>query len=142
MTSAAQTREPTGLSEELLVQFARTVGNGGIIVERNQLQTYECDGLTAVRTVPAAVLLPRSRDEVQAIIRLCAQHKIPFVARGAGTGLSGGALPAAGGIVLSFARMNRILAVDIVNQRVTVEPGCHQRPHHATRRGLRLLLRA
>ena len=123
MTSAAASREQAGLSEELLGQFARTVGDGGIIVERNQLQTYECDGLTAVRTVPAAVLLPRSRDEVQAIIRLCAQHKIPFVARGAGTGLSGGALPAAGGIVLSFARMNRILAVDIVNQRVTVEPG-------------------
>jgi glycolate oxidase len=123
MTSAAVTREQAGLSEELLGQFASTVGDGGIIVERNQLQTYECDGLTAVRTVPAAVLLPRSRDEVQAIILLCAQHKIPFVARGAGTGLSGGALPAAGGIVLSFARMNRILAVDIVNQRVTVEPG-------------------
>jgi len=123
LTSTTETREHAGLSEEILRQFAATVGDGGMIVERNQLQTYECDGLTALRTVPSAVLLPRSRDEVQAIVRLCAQHKIPFVARGAGTGLSGGALPAAGGIVLSFARMNRILAVDIPNQRVTVEPG-------------------
>src|SRR5580704_1955546 len=115
--------EPRVLSEAVLEDFRAVVGENGIIVERNQLQTYECDGLTALRTVPAAVVLPRSRDEVQAIVRLCAQHKIPFVARGAGTGLSGGALPAAGGIVLSFARMNRILAVDIPNQRVTVEPG-------------------
>src|SRR5258708_38267095 len=111
------------LSEAVLGDFRAVVGENGIIVERNQLQTYECDGLTALRTVPAAVVLPRSRDEVQAIVRVCARHKIPFVARGSGTGLSGGALPAAGGIVLSFARMNRILSIDIPNQRVVVEPG-------------------
>jgi glycolate oxidase len=112
-----------GLSRNVLEDFHAIVGASGIILERNQLQTYECDGLTALRTVPAAVVLPRSRDEVQAIVRICAQHRIPFVARGAGTGLSGGALPAASGIVISFARMNRILAVDIPNQRITVEPG-------------------
>src|SRR6201999_1803208 len=111
------------LSEAVLGDFRAVVGENGIIVERNQLQTYECDGLTALRTLPAAVLLPRSKDEVQAIIRICAQHRIPFVARGAGTGLSGGALPASGGIVISFARMNRILSVDVPNQRITVEPG-------------------
>src|SRR5258707_5644595 len=111
------------LSEAVLGDFRAVVGENGIIVERNQLQTYECDGLTALRTLPAAVVLPRSRDEVQAMVRICAQHRIPFVARGAGTGLSGGALPAASGIVISFARMNRILAVDIPNQRITVEPG-------------------
>src|SRR5438876_9230068 len=111
------------LSEAVLADFRAVVSENGIIVERNQLQTYECDGLTALRALPAAVVLPRSRDEVQAIVRICAQHRIPFVARGAGTGLSGGALPAASGIVISFARMNRILAVDIPNQRITVEPG-------------------
>jgi glycolate oxidase len=111
------------LSKAVLAGFQAIVGVNGMIVERNQLQTYECDGLTALRTVPAAVLLPRSRDDVQGIIRICAQHRIPFVARGAGTGLSGGALPAASGIVISFARMNRILSVDIPNQRITVEPG-------------------
>ncbi len=111
------------LPDEVLRQFASAVGAGGMILELSQRQTYECDGLTAIRTVPSAVLLPRTREEVQAIVRVCAEHRIPFVARGAGTGLSGGALPAAGGIVLSFARMNRILAVDLANQRVTVEPG-------------------
>jgi glycolate oxidase len=95
----------------------------GVITATNQLQTYECDGLTNFRTMPGAVVLPRTADQVQAIVRLCDQYRIPFVARGAGTGLSGGALPAANGIVISFARMNRILEIDIPNQRVTVEPG-------------------
>ena len=123
MSYAAETREVQNLSEEVLWEFSAVVGVGGIIAEFSQRQTYECDGLTALRTVPSAVLLPRSREEVQAIVRVCARHKIPFVARGAGTGLSGGALPTSGGIVLSFARMNRILGVDLANQRVTVEPG-------------------
>jgi glycolate dehydrogenase FAD-linked subunit len=119
---AAKT-EPKVLSEAVLADLRAVVGEKGMIVERNQLQTYECDGLTALRTLPAAVVLPRSREEVQSIVRICAQHRIPFVARGAGTGLSGGALPFATGIVISFARMNRILAVDIPNKRITVEPG-------------------
>ena len=95
----------------------------GLITAENQLQTYECDGLTNMRAVPSAVVLPRTAGQVQAIVRICDQHRIPFVARGAGTGLSGGALPAEGGIVISFARMNRILDIDIPNQRVIVEPG-------------------
>jgi glycolate oxidase len=97
--------------------------HSGLITAENQLQTYECDGLTNFRVMPSAVLLPRDALQVQAIIRICAKHGIPFVARGAGTGLSGGALPAAGGIVISFARMTRILEIDIPNQRVVVEPG-------------------
>jgi glycolate oxidase len=95
----------------------------GLITSASQLQTYECDGLTNFRTLPGAVVLPRSTRQVQAVVRICAKHHIPFVARGAGTGLSGGALPAAGGIVISFARMNRILEIDIPNQQVIVEPG-------------------
>jgi glycolate oxidase len=98
-------------------------GAPGLITAPNQLQTYECDGLTNFRTVPDAVVLPRSTEQVQAVVRVCAKNKIPFVARGSGTGLSGGALPAEGGIVISFARMNRILEIDIPNQRVVVEPG-------------------
>jgi glycolate oxidase len=73
--------------------------------------------------MPEAVVLPRSAEQVQAVVRLCARDKIPFVSRGAGTGLSGGALPAAGGIVISLARMNRILNVDLANRQVMVEPG-------------------
>src|ERR1017187_7292212 len=95
----------------------------GLITAANQLQTYECDGLTNFRTVPGAVVLPRTAEQVQAVVRICARHSIPFVARGSGTGLSGGALPAEGGILISFSRMNRILEIDIPNQRVIVEPG-------------------
>jgi glycolate oxidase len=107
----------------MLTDLLAAVGSDGVIVEHNQLQTYECDGLAAFRTVPAAVVLPRSTAQLQAVIKTCARHRIPFVGRGAGTGLSGGALPAADGIVISFARMTRILATDIANQRIAVEAG-------------------
>ena len=95
----------------------------GVITTESQLKTYECDGLTNFRVMPGAVVLPRSAEQVQAVVQICAKYKIPFVARGSGTGLSGGALPAESGVVISFARMNRILEVDIPNQRVVVEPG-------------------
>src|SRR4051794_11764734 len=73
--------------------------------------------------MPDAVLLPDSTEQVQAILRICHHERIPFVARGAGTGLSGGALPVENGVVISLARMNRILDVDFDNARVIVEPG-------------------
>jgi len=92
-------------------------------VRQEQLRTYECDGLTNFRVVPSAVVLPRSTEDVQAVVRLCHRDGVPFVSRGSGTGLSGGALPVKGGIVISLARMNRILDVDLPNQRVTVEAG-------------------
>src|SRR6201981_3292916 len=107
----------------ILNEFRSIVGNGGLICSPEELHTYECDGLTNFRVLPRAVLLPSSTGQVQSIVRLCHREKIPFVARGAGTGLSGGALPVANGIVLSLARMNRILEVDLPNARVTVEPG-------------------
>ncbi|MBT9332201.1 FAD-linked oxidase C-terminal domain-containing protein [Paracidobacterium acidisoli] len=111
------------LPASVIAEFETIVGTDGLIVERSQLQTYECDGLTAIRTVPSAVVLPRTAGQVQKIVRLCSLHTIPFVARGAGTGLSGGALPAAEGIVISFARMTSILSLDLPNQRITVQPG-------------------
>jgi len=99
------------------------VGNRGLISSPEELHTYECDGLTNFRVMPLAVLLPASTEQVQAIVRLCHREQIPFVARGSGTGLSGGALPVANGVVISLARMNRILEVDFPNARVVVEPG-------------------
>jgi glycolate oxidase len=104
-------------------ELREAVGKEGLILEDSQLKTYECDGLTAIRTVPSAVVLPRSTAETQAIVQACARYQIAFVARGAGTGLSGGALPAEGGIVISFARMTAILEVDIPNHRMRVQPG-------------------
>ncbi len=107
----------------LLEEFRAIVGNRGLISSPEELQTYECDGLTNFRVMPLAVLLPASAEQVQAIVRVCHRERIPFVARGSGTGLSGGALPVADGIVISLARMNRILEVDLPNARVVVEPG-------------------
>jgi glycolate oxidase len=94
-----------------------------VIREPEQLRTYECDGLTGYRVVPALVVLPGSSAEVQAVVRLCHRYDVPFVARGAGTGLSGGAVPVAEGIVISLARMNRVVEIDLESGRLTVEPG-------------------
>jgi glycolate oxidase len=99
------------------------VGERALITSPEELHTYECDALTYFRAMPRAVLLPNSTEEVQAIVRVCHREKTPFVARGAGTGLSGGALPVENGIVISLTRMNRILEVDLPNARVVVEPG-------------------
>ncbi len=93
------------------------------IREPEQLRTYECDGLTGRRVVPALVALPATAAEVQAVVRICNEESVPFVARGAGTGLSGGALPVAEGIVISLARLDRILEVDLDRGEVVVEPG-------------------
>jgi glycolate oxidase len=111
------------LPQSQIDELRSAVSTAGLITAESQLQTYECDGLTNFRILPGAVVLPRSAEEVQAVVRVCARHKIPFVSRGAGTGLSGGALPASGGVVISLARMNRILEVDIANRYVIVEPG-------------------
>src|ERR1039457_7085955 len=110
------------LEKRILEQFRVILGKG-LINEASQLHTYECDGLTNFRVLPQAVLLPTSTADVQAIVRICQREKIPFVARGSGTGLSGGALPVDKGVVISLARMNRILEVDLPNARVMVEPG-------------------
>ncbi len=106
-----------------IAELREAVGADGLITGASQLQTYECDGLTNFRVLPGAVVLPRTTEQVQAAVRICARHKLPFVSRGAGTGLSGGALPAEGGVVISLARMNRILEVDYANRYVVVEPG-------------------
>src|SRR5262245_57183578 len=108
------------MQESVLSELRRVCGPEAVLHEPLHLLTYECDALSHLRETPAVVVLPRSADEVQAIVRLCARESIPFVARGHGTGLSGGALPVAGGIVISLARLNRVLSVDIPNRRVVV----------------------
>ena len=111
------------ITPQILAELRAAVGDANLIVDRTQLQTYECDGLTNFRAAPGAVVLPREAAQVQAAIRVCAKHNIPFVARGSGTGLSGGALPTPGGVVISLARMNRILSIDFENALIIVEPG-------------------
>ena len=101
------------LAPDLVRRFEDALGPGGVITEPEQLRTYECDGLTGHRVVPALVVLPETTEEVAGGRAALPPHGVPFVARGAGTGLSGGALPVAGGIVISLARMNRVLEVDL-----------------------------
>jgi glycolate dehydrogenase FAD-linked subunit len=110
---------PQGFSDDLRI----ALGDPFVLTEPEQLATYDCDGLTGWRAQPAAVVLPGSTEDVQAVLGLCARNRVPFVARGAGTGLSGGALPVADGVVVSVARMNRILEIDLDSERVVVEPG-------------------
>jgi glycolate oxidase len=100
-----------------------SVPAGAVISEPEQLRTYECDGLTGHRVVPMLVVLPETTEQVQAVVRACNREGVPFVARGAGTGLSGGALPIADGVVIGLSRMNRILAVDLESERIVVQPG-------------------
>ncbi|MGE0449812.1 MAG: FAD-linked oxidase C-terminal domain-containing protein [Vicinamibacterales bacterium] len=94
-----------------------------LVRDASELLIYESDALVHLRSKPGTVVLPRSTAEVQAVVRLCHQHGVPFVARGHGTGLSGGALPHPDGVLIVLSRLNRILDVDIPNLRVTVEPG-------------------
>ena len=90
---------------------------------QEDLQPYECDGLSVYRQVPMAVVLPRTEAQVVAVLRICSEQGVPVVARGAGTGLSGGALPHAHGVVLSLARFNRILELDANARIAVVQPG-------------------
>ena len=111
------------LATALADEFRSAIGAHGVLCQPEALRTYECDALTNMRALPLAVLLPESVEHVQAILRICHRERLPFVARGAGTGLSGGALPVPHGVVISLARMTRILEVDYANARVVVEPG-------------------
>src|SRR6187431_2039526 len=111
------------MNDAIVAELRDICGDAAVLDEPLQLLTYECDALPHLRETPALVVLPASAAEVQAVVRVCDRERIPFVARGHGTGLSGGALPVPGGVVISLARLNRVLDVDIPNRRVTVEPG-------------------
>ncbi len=109
--------------DSLHAPFAAIVGERNTISTPSGLRTYECDGLLGYRVRPRLVVLPATTEEVAACMRLARQHGLPIVPRGAGTGLSGGALPVDGAIVIGMARMTKILAVDLPNRRLRVQPG-------------------
>ena len=94
-----------------------------VLYQREDTKPYECDGLSAYRELPMVVALPQNEDELGRVLRACRELKLPVVARGAGTGLSGGALPHAKGVLLSLAKMNRILTLDPVARIARVQPG-------------------
>src|SRR6266702_4267317 len=99
------------------------VGPGAVLSDPDELMVYESDGLTLFRALADFVVFPRTAEDVSILVKLANREGIPFVARGAGTGLSGGCLPSEGGLVISLMRMNRVLEVDYDNQVAVVEPG-------------------
>ena len=107
----------------IIKEFETVLGKKAVVQRREELLVYECDGLTSYRQRPALVVLPRSTEEVAAAVKICDRHSIPWVARGAGTGLSGGALPVENCVLIVTALMRKILKIDLENQLVVVQPG-------------------
>lgn len=111
------------LQKDLEANLRRVVGDGALVTQPGALLTYEADALMAHRRKPAAVVMPGTSGQVAEVVNLLRQAGVPFVARGAGTGLAGGALAASGGVVVSLTRMNRILELDPPGRRARVEAG-------------------
>ena len=107
----------------IIKQFEAVLGKNGVVQRREELITYECDGLTSYRQRPAVVVLPRTTEQVSEVVKICDRNNIPFIARGAGTGLSGGALPIEDCVLIVTAMMRQILNIDLENQQVVVQPG-------------------
>lgn len=108
---------------EAITNLLKKIPHASIIDDPNRLRVYESDGLTAKKQLPALVAIPDTLDALQQIVRACYAHAIPLVARGAGTGLSGGAMPHPRGVLVSLARFNRILEVDEENLVARIQPG-------------------
>lgn len=111
------------MDSSFLLELEHIVGVDGVVRDQAELITYESDGLVSHRSRPGVAVLPETAEQVQGVVRLCHRASVPFVARGQGTGLSAGALPHPKGVLIVMTRMNRVLDVDLVNRRITVEPG-------------------
>ncbi|MFA4970064.1 MAG: FAD-binding protein, partial [Sulfuritalea sp.] len=109
--------------EALLGDLARVLPAAALLSAAEDLKPYECDGLTAYRALPWAVALPQNEEQVVAVLKVCHARQVPVVARGAGTGLSGGATPVVQGVVLSLAKFMRILEIDPLARLARVQPG-------------------
>ena len=113
----------TALATALTGRMTQVCGAPNVITDPLELRTYECDGLTSHRATPALVVLPGTAEQVAGVVRACAEAGVPFVARGSGTGLSGGAVPHSEGVLIVLSRMRDVLEVDPVARRAVVEPG-------------------
>ena len=119
LTGEANTVDTATLTAEL----RELIGTQHVVSADESKRPFECDGLSVYKQMPGLVVVPSSTEEVQAIMRLCHRHKVPVVARGAGTGLSGGALPHPQGVLLSLARLSKIMEIDADAGLARVEPG-------------------
>lgn len=107
-----------------ILNLAKLLGRPNAILHRKEdLIAYDCDGFTIHKHLPRAVVFPDNAEEVARVVKYCSENGLPFLARGAGTGLSGGAIPINGEVVISMVRMKRLLSVDFENRRAVVEPG-------------------
>ena len=112
------------MSEKIIIPLLRKQLPAHCVLSHpEELRPYECDGLSAYRQLPMAVVIPETPEQIRTTLRLCAENRVPVVARGSGTGLSGGALPLADGILLSLAKFNRIISIDPHNRTARVQPG-------------------
>jgi len=107
----------------LVDELTAICDSDGVVSDPLARKTYESDGLLQYKVQPGAVALPTTTEQVSAVVRLCHNNQIPWVARGSGTGLSGGAVPVGDGVLIVLSRMRKILEVDLSNQRIVVEPG-------------------
>ena len=110
-------------SPALISRLQETCGREFVLTDEHELATYRSDGLLHYRQVPVAAVLPGTAEEVRQVVQACFEAEVPWVARGSGTGLSGGALPVSDGVLIVLSRMRRILEVDLPNSRVVVQPG-------------------
>ncbi|MFD1546504.1 FAD-linked oxidase C-terminal domain-containing protein [Nonomuraea guangzhouensis] len=111
------------LLDELTAALRALLPADSVITDPVRLRTYECDGLTYHRATPGVVVLPETAEQISGVVRACNDFGVPFVARGSGTGLSGGALPREDGVLIVTSRMRRVLEIDLPNHRAVVEPG-------------------
>jgi glycolate oxidase len=107
----------------IIKELEAALGNKNVIQRKEELITYECDGLASYRERPALAVLPRTTEQVAAAVKICNKYNVPFIARGSGTGLSGGALPVEDCVLIVTSMMRQILNVDLENQQVIVQPG-------------------
>ena len=112
------------ITPQMLAELRGIVGPEGVIAGEDELLVYECDAYTLEKHLPGVVVLPRTTEEVVAVVKLCARHQLPIIPRGAGTSLSGTVLAVTGGVMIALTRMNRVLDVDHRNRRALVEAGC------------------
>jgi glycolate oxidase len=117
-----QTKNPIDW-KPIIQKFIAVIGEKGVVQRREELITYECDGLTSYRQRPAVAVLPRTTEQVAEIVKICHQNSIPFIPRGSGTGLSGGALPTENCVLIVTSLMRQILKTDLDNHQIVVQPG-------------------
>jgi glycolate oxidase len=124
MTVAIATTDTLKRNWQPIIQaLEAAIGKKGVVQKREELLTYECDGLTSYRQTPALAVLPKTTEEVAAVVKICDRFQVPWVARGSGTGLSGGALPVENCVLIVTALMRKILKIDLENQLAVVQPG-------------------